>query len=362
MNAHQPFVHVRHRPGGEWAALLAGFALAAVALSPPVLVGAVIDDFDGDQPGWDGWNPPTAPSDPPALAELVSKRLRISANFTTPTDPANLFPHLCNVYYRRDLPVRQGQTLELRGDMVYLSSDDLFAMLITMDTKGGEYVLMRDVDEVALLKWSQTDGLSVAFWETQSMLYWGGVLALALTPEGDDLLIETKIFNTSTGETLFQRTVRDTLASDWGVPDPLPHGWDIFEPDVGPPYTEDLKVVGLGMAHGQQGAAAVDFDNFEYRTVVAAPLNIEKTVTISWPADTADEMIVVGADSIDSPVRTPYPAPIAKQFGQFCIAVPTTQPLECFKLVPGTHFIDDFSEAKQPFATRQDYRLAGCRT
>ncbi len=345
------------KPLGAW---IAGIALAALVVSAPALFGAVIDDFDGDQPGWDGWNPPTAPSDPPAWAERVSKRLRIAAHFTTPTDPANLFPHLCNVYYRRDLPVRQGQTLELRTDVVSLTSDNLFALLVTMDTKGGEYVLMRDRNEVALLKWSQTDGLSVAFWETTSITYQVCVLALTLTPEGDDLLVETTVIAKADGHVLFHRTVRDTPASDWGVPDPLPHGWHIFGPDVGPPYTEDLKVVGLGMAHdtdGQQGSAAVYFDTFESRTGAAATLDIEKTVTVGWPEDTFDEMIVAGADSIDSSVWTPYPAPITRQFGHLCIAVPATKAEQYFKLVRGTYFIDDFSEAKQPFATRQEYRL-----
>jgi len=360
MNANKPFGYVRHRGGGRWATLVAGFVLAAVALSPPVTVAAVIDDFDGDQPLWDGWNPPTAPSEPPALAELVSKCLRISAHFTTPTDPANLFPHVCNVYYSRSLPLHQEQTLKLRADLAGLSRDNVFACLITMDTKGGEYILMRDANEIALLKWSPTDGFSVAFWETQSQDYLGGVLMLALRPGRDDLLIETTIFNLSTGETLFQRTVRDTPASDWGVPDPLPHGWDIFGPDVGPPYRGDLEVVGLRMAHdtdGQQGPAWVLFDNLESRTGVATTLTIEKTVTLSWPHDTVDEMIVVGADSVDPSVWTPYPAPIAKQFGQLCITVPTTQSQQIFKLVYGTHFIDDLSEAKQPFATRQEYRI-----
>ena len=95
------------KPLGAW---IAGLALAVLVGSPPALFGAVIDDFDGDQPLWDGWNPPTAPSEPPALAELVSKCLRISAHFTMPTDPANLFPHVCNVYYSRSLPLHQEQT------------------------------------------------------------------------------------------------------------------------------------------------------------------------------------------------------------------------------------------------------------
>lgn len=357
MKTDKAYARIRHRGGARWATVIASFALAAIALSPPVMVAAVIDDFDGDQPEWDIWNPPTAPSEPPALAELLNGRLRISAHFTTPTDPTNPIPHLCNVYYSTNLPVRQGWTFELRTDLSSVSLDNLFACLITVDTKGGEYVLMRDRNEIALLKWSQTDGFSVAFWETTSIPYQVWILALALTPEGDDMLIETKVISMGNGQLLFERTVRDTAASDWGVPDPLPHGWQIFGPDAGPPYTEDLKGVGLGMLHhtdGQQGTAIMQFDNLEYRSGV---LDIQKTVTVRWPEDTVEEMIVLGADSVDSTAWAPYPGPIAKQFSQFCIAVPTTQNEQHFKLVPGTHFIDDFSDPRQPFATRREYRL-----
>jgi len=254
---------------GGW---IAGLALAALVVSPAVLHAAVIDDFDGEQPGWTGWNPPAAPSDPAALAELVSHRLRLTTQFTTATDPANPIPHLCNVYYSTDLPVRQGKTLELRGDLVSVNKDNLFACLVTMDTQGGEYVLMWDKNEVALLKWSQSDGFSVAFWETHSdLVFLDVVLALELTPDGDDLVIDVRVSRRLSGATVYQRTVRDTPASDWGVPDPLPHGWRIFGPDVGAPYKGDVKVVGLGVLHdtdGQQGTAIVQFDNLEHRTIL----------------------------------------------------------------------------------------------
>ncbi len=233
---------------------------------------AVIDDFDGEQPGWTGWNPPAAPSDPAAQANLVSHRLRITTQFTTATDPANPMGHFCDVIYSTDLPVRQGQTLKLRGDLVSVNKDNLFACLVTMDTQGGEYVLMWDKNEVALLKWSQSAGFSVAFWETHSDLaFVDVVLALELTPDGDDLLIDVRVSRRLSGASVYQRSVRDTPASDWGVPDPLPHGWQIFGPDAGAPYKGDLKVVGLGVLHdtdGQQATAVVQFDNLEYRTIL----------------------------------------------------------------------------------------------
>ncbi len=254
---------------GAW---IAGLALAALIVSPAALCATVIDDFNGDQPGWTLWNPPAAPSDPAALAELANHRLRIATKFTTATDPANPVPHLCNVYYSTSLPVQQGKTLELRADLVSASlADNLFSCLVTVDTKGGEYVLMWDRTEVGLFKWSQSEGFSVAFWEAHTGAYIDVVLALALEPEGDDLIIEATVTRKSTGTVAFERTVRDTPGSDWGVPDPLPRGWQIFGPDAGAPYKDDLKGVGLGVLHdtdGQQATAIVQFDNLEARSVV----------------------------------------------------------------------------------------------
>ena len=231
-NTRTPF---RLRKAGSGITLLAtwlaGLALAAFVVLPPALFGAVIDDFDADQPAWDGWNPPTAPSDPAALAELASKRLRLTTAFTTATDPAKPMDHFCEVYYATDLPVQLGRTLELRADLVNVGAVNIFASLAATDVNGGKYMLLWGRTEVALLKWSQSAGFSVAFWETHSSAFHDLVLALALTPEGDDLLIETKVSRRSDGEAVYQRAVRDTPASDWGAPDPLPHGWQIFGPD-----------------------------------------------------------------------------------------------------------------------------------
>ena len=257
---------------GAW---IAGLALAAWVVSSAALCAAVIDDFNGTEPGWTLWNPPAAPSDPAALAELANHRLRIATKFTTATDPANPVPHLCNVYYSTSLPVQQGKTLELRADLVSATPGGiLLPCLVTVDTKGGEYVLICGRTEVGLLKWSQNDGFSVAFWETGVGAYHDVVLALALTLEGDDLLIAAKVIRKSSGTLVFERTVRDTPGSDWGVPDPLPRGWQIFGPDAGAPYKDDLKGVGLGVLHdtdGQQATAIVQFDNLEYRSFAALP-------------------------------------------------------------------------------------------
>ena len=87
----------------------------------------------------------------------------------------------------------------------------------------------------------------------------------------------------------------------------------------------------------------------------AQVLDISRSVLLSWPEPT-QEQIVVGADSAASnAVWTPWPEPIFKRFGQMCMTVPTTASQQYFKLVAGRQFLDDFSDAWGPFTNRGSY-------
>jgi hypothetical protein len=86
----------------------------------------------------------------------------------------------------------------------------------------------------------------------------------------------------------------------------------------------------------------------------AQVLDISKSVLLSWP-EQAEEQIVVGADALTGPVWTPRPEPIFKRFGQMCMTVPTTASEQYFRLVPGTQFADDFSDAWGPFTNRDSW-------
>jgi hypothetical protein len=93
---------------------------------------------------------------------------------------------------------------------------------------------------------------------------------------------------------------------------------------------------------------------------LAADLDIQRSVLLSWPDNAAQEQIVVGADSLASnAVWTPWPEPIFKRHGELCMAVPTTASQQFFKLVPGTQFYDDFSDTMQPFTNRNAYTNFG---
>lgn len=337
-------------------------ATAAIsACTADRLHAVVIDDFNDPTPKWTGANYPGAPCDPPAVMELADQQLRLAAGFTTATSPASPFDHFMNIYCTTNLPVEERRTLELRVDRVSASHDNLFAFLGTMNASGGEYFMVMDRNEIALLKWSQQDGFSLGFWTNAVIRNPEVVLVLTLTPVKLGLLIGTKVEDKVTGRSLFQRTVLDTPASDWGVPDPLPHGWQIFDPDPGPSYAEDLTLVWVGMLHdtdGQQGLAEARFDNLEYDTYASPYLEIGGGATLlTWPEDTTEHLIVAGADSLTSETWMPCPEPIYKRFGQFCMTmpVPTAGGCEFRKLVPGAQFIDDFDPAKWPYATKGDW-------
>lgn len=76
---------------------------------------------------------------------------------------------------------------------------------------------------------------------------------------------------------------------------------------------------------------------------------ITSSVLLTWPEDTADELIVVAADSLAGP-WTPWHEPCYKHDGKLCLATPSTAAQQYFKLVPGTQFADDFHAAKPPFS------------
>jgi len=85
-------------------------------------------------------------------------------------------------------------------------------------------------------------------------------------------------------------------------------------------------------------------------------IDYTRSLLLEWPEPT-EECIVVGTTSLANPVWLPWPEPILNRSGRLSMAVSATNCLECFMLVPGTQFIDDFSEPRQPFAGRSPYEI-----
>lgn len=69
--------------------------------------------------------------------------------------------------------------------------------------------------------------------------------------------------------------------------------------------------------------------------------SIERSVLLSWP-EPAEEQIVVVAESVTSTLRVPWPEPVFRRHGRFCMAVPTTADIWFATLVPGSQCSEDF--------------------
>lgn len=331
--------------------------LCAITLSAGFagpLDAAVIDDFH-ECPGWDGANNPSGA----ATFECGEEQMRIAANFTTATNPDDFSNTFGNIYYSRGLPLGEYQTRELRVELVSANQDNVFAYMGTMTAAGGEYFLIKDRNEIGLLKWSAVEGCSVAFWESRPLKNAGVVLVLSLTPIDERLLLEAKVVDKVTRNVLYQKAVVDGPGNDWPVPDPAPHGWTLFQADAGPAYDQDITLVWLAMQHqtdGQQGLAEIRLDNFETDAYPSPYLKIGGGATLlTWPEDTAEEQIVVGADSLASSAWMPCAEPIYNRVGEWCMPVPTAGDCQFWKLVSGTQFIDSFNPPKLPYVAKGDW-------
>jgi hypothetical protein len=86
----------------------------------------------------------------------------------------------------------------------------------------------------------------------------------------------------------------------------------------------------------------------------AAPtLTMDDSVLLNWPANTAEEQIVLGASSLASnAVWTPWPEPIFQRHGALSMAVPASLTEQYFRLAPGSQFVDSFDPPKWPCASR----------
>lgn len=336
-------------PLSNFAALLAGLALGAWPTMP--LQAEVISSFD--TPSW------TWEEDPSEVVtfQVADGQLKINAPFRQPTDPAAARNTYAGVGWQMDLPLTAGKTLELRVDLVSASQDDVFTFLSWASNwqPGEGYILLADKNELGLMKYHQGSfNFSFPFWESMPTIEAPVTLALRLTRTGDrglSLLITTTVMERGSGAVLYHRSYLDTPAPDPVVPTPGPHGILSRVPEAGRAYFGEGLGPWVGIWHltdGQQPPAELILDNFEYGYYDAPVLDIEKSVLLSWPQNTAEEQIVVGATAVDGP-WVPWVEPCFKRQGEVCMVVPTTSAQQFFQLAPGSQFIDDFSGDKEPW-------------
>lgn len=334
------------------AVLIAGLAISTCTAVR--LDAVVIDDFAGPVKFLTGYfgTDFVAPS-------LTNGQLVLSGQFPGPLVPGNPYLNLDNIGWSNCFPAvsLEGRTLELRMDLVRASADDVFLVLAVETTwVGAGYTVMIDQNEVALFKYGGT--VAALFWTDAAVTNQNVTVSLALKRLTNTMLVTTRVLDKGNGRTLFERSFVDTPGSDVGVPVPPPKGMTIFVADPGGPYTSfttawagvwDLRTT-------TPPPLEVVLDNLEYDLYDVPSAEIAKSVLLSWSANTAEEQIVIGGDSLaSSAVWSPWPEPIYKRFGKLCMTVPITASNWFGKLVPGSQFVDDFGDPTEPFATRNPW-------
>jgi hypothetical protein len=292
-----------------------------------------------------------------SYAHLVAGQLLFSSDYPGPSTPSDIWPQWDNIYWPNSLPgvVQDGHTLEVRMDLLRASADDVFVVM-GVDGGSGGYGVFLDQDELALLKYT-ANSTAMFCWTHAPVTNQNVTVVLAVTRMTNTVLLTMRVVERGGDRVLYERSFFDGPGRDFEAVTPHPKGMTVWGPDPGGALTSfDLAFVGVFQwATNNPIRLEVVVDNLEYDLYksawIAPPSN---ALLLNWPENTAEEQIVVGAGSVEGPY-TPYPEPIFNRLGKVSMAVETTSARQFFKLVPGTQFIDDFSNAKEPFAPRNPW-------
>jgi hypothetical protein len=260
--------------------------------------------------------------------------------------------------------LQAGRTLELRADLIRSNGDGAIGYLAFSLGDGARmYTLGIDQDTVFLGKRANPrqiylleNGVS-----SLSALSTNDVkLCLTLTSVGPDLHLRFKVIdNGLSGAVLFEREFRDTPAADplqIGIDDP-PQTYlglsGLLELSV---YHDNAGAFDPGVDLPPRGTAEVVFDNVEVLEYESAWIRGPEMLALlpTWPEDTAEELIPVGAETLDGP-WSPCAEPVFSRHGRLGIVLETSQPMQFVKLVPGRQFFDDFNPPKPPFSGKDPW-------
>lgn len=238
----------------------------------------------------------------------------------------------------RSWKVEDGQTIELRVDVVGLSETARHADLWFWDQSSGHgYAVLLGKDYLAFDK---TIGGRAAIlgWDFAAVKHTRVVLALALTAAGDNLILTVRVFDKDNQNALlYERSVVDTPAADPAIPNAEIKeklGMDLaFDPDrAGRPQMSGAWV-SLGLFQYTDGTlepAEATFDNLELRTYDVPLLAIDKAVRLQWPAS-AFPFTVEGAPAVQGPWR-PVIEPVFENGGVKQMTVPSSDAMRFFRL------------------------------
>lgn len=330
---------------------IAGAALAAGLLLP--LQGALIDDYS-DPPRWDQWYVGGLAAASGVGWSVADGRLWIKGEGVLPAfDPNNLTKDYASAAYNQstpDMPVREGQTLELRLRSFASNHDNLFGLLLygdrTLPSGGnGYYFVAVDRNEVALFK------------RTNVLFFWDSIpettdpmdIILALTRRGEEVEIAVRLHPAGDPSTLiYERRVIDGPGSDAQISGPVGPGV-ISRPepatgDRSEPYGEIGYWVEsglIGLSTEPLAGPEVSFGGFDYVNYPAvAEMAIQQAVKIDF-VHTPEPQIILGAPRLGGP-WTPCLESLHRAGDRWEMAVPVTENQGFFTVARGFTAEEDF--------------------
>jgi hypothetical protein len=240
-------------------------------------------------------------------------------------------------------PLPDGQTLELRADLISASQNDAFAGLAINYISGGlgnGYMFSKDEDELWLMKfYDGATKFAWLFYTNQPLKNENITLVLALTRAGTNLNITTRVQDKdNSNSVLFERTFMDTPKADpvlpsrafkgaIGMADPTGTPWPLL---VTPTWIE-LTLSWCNPQLAPEPRAKVIFDNVEVWQYESPQLTIQNAVVVSWPVPQG-QFALESAPSVDgpwTPVLNPW---MRTNNGRFEASVLASASMQFFQL------------------------------
>ena len=257
------------------------------------------------------------------ILDNTGGQLTVTENFFGPMQTNNITAtHVPAVHtVPSSSPLADGQTLELRADLISASHNDAWASLAFNYTIGGPlgygYMFDKGGDGLSLMKFYDGATKFAWFFSTNQPLKSENVtLVLSLTRAGTNLSITTRVLDKDNGNTvLFERTVIDTPQADpvlpsrtvngmIGMADPVGTPWPLL---VGPAAIELTLSWGNALL-APSPRARVTFDNAELWQYESPQMTIQNAAVISWPVPRGQFVLESAATLTGSwtPVANPW--------------------------------------------------------
>lgn len=282
----------------------------------------------------------------PGILDNTGGQLTVTENFFSRADTNNpIATHVPALHTAPSSgPLADGQTIELRADLVSASQNDAFANLAFNYVIGGQgngYMFNKGGDGLSLAKFYDVPSKFAYFFATNQPLKHENVtLVLALTGVGTNLNITTRVLDKDNSKAvLFERTITDTPAADQVLPpyaaggmigtnDPPGTPWALL---MGPSWIE-LALTWADPLLAPEPRARVTFDNAAVWQYQTPQLTIQDAVVISWPV-LQGQFLLYSAPTLTG-AWAPVPDPWMRTNNGVCeVSVPTADSAKFFRLL-----------------------------